>query len=298
MFSEFKSYEAFFYGLCDAPSFDISRQVRNGHGSDGLQIHEWVTGEGSGTHEDEEGEIPSSGVGLGSSPADDTKSDEEPRTHKEEAGEFQSSGQRMSCPLVTVTKPDNCVSGSDDHGTVVEAVLSADRKPAHSPVVADQTVDQGAGFLVAETSFGARSTTAENSECPAQVQSQLVVGSDLNFPIFEVGCGFFESEVPRLIWDDSLPSGKGEEDVNPEVITALALWDPNGFPDLVFVEDGEDGLLVEEVLEPSEWVRRMIRGFSTFVGFPIDCCERQCIIFFKNLSVFGSSKRLLLLLVR
>ncbi|KAF3957814.1 hypothetical protein CMV_017209 [Castanea mollissima] len=189
----------------------------------------------------------------------------------------------MSCSLVTITKPDDCVSGPDDHGTVVEAVSSANREPAHSPVVADQTVDHGAGFLGADRSFGARSTTAEYSGCPVQVPSQLVVGSDLNFPNSEVGCSLIESEVPRLIWDDSLPSGKDAEAVNPEVITPLALWDPNGFTDLVSVEDGSDGLSVEEVLEPSEWVRRMIRGFSTFVGFPIDCCERQCIDFFQKL---------------
>ena len=101
-----------------------------------------------------------------------------------------------------------------------------------------------------------------------------MVGSDLNIPISEVGHGLIESEFPRLIWDDSLPSDKGKEAVNPEVITPLALWDPNGFLDLVSVEDGSDGFSVEEVLEPSKWVRRMIRGFSTFVGFPIDCCER------------------------
>ena len=49
------------------------------------------------------------------------------------------------------------------------------------------------------------------------------------------------------------------------------------------MEDSSDGCLVEEVLEPSEWVRRMIGGFGAFVGFPIDCYERQCIDFFQNL---------------
>ena len=98
-----------------------------------------------------------------------------------------------------------------------------------------------------------------------------------------MGCGSADSEVPRLIWDASLPSGNGEEVVNPEVITPLALWDPNGSFDLVSTEDGSDGFSVEEVLEPSEWVSRMIRNFSTYVGFPIDCCERLCIDFFQKL---------------
>ena len=107
---------------------------------------------------------------------------------------------------------------------------------------------------------------------------------------------FADSEVPRLIWDASLPSGKGEEAVNPEVIIPLALWDPNGSLDLISVEDGSDGVSVEEVLEPSEWVSMMIRDFSTYVGFPIDVVRDSVLIFFKNLRGFGSSKQLLLLL--
>ena len=231
------------------PSFDISRHIRIGDGFDDLQISEWVTGEGSGSHEDEEGEIPSSGEGLGGFPVANMKSDEE-LTHKEESREYQSSGKRLSDPFVTDTKPDDHVSSSDDHDTVVKAGLGVDKEPAHSPVVADQIVDQGAGFLVVDTVLGARSTTVENSGCPIQVQSQVRVGSNLNFPIFEAGCGLADSEVPRLIWDASLPSGKGEEAVNPEVIIPLALWDPNGSLDFVSVEDGSDGVLVEEVLEP------------------------------------------------
>ena len=91
------------------------------------------------------------------------------------------------------------------------------------------------------------------------------MGSDLKFRISEVGCGLIDSEVPRLIWDASLLSGKDEEAVNPEVITPLALWDPNGSFDLVSMDDGSDGFSVEEVLEPSKWVGRMIRDFSTYV---------------------------------
>ena len=255
------------------PSFDISRHIRIGDGSDDLQISEWVIGEGSGSHEDGEGEIPSFGEGLGGFPVANMKFDKEP-THKEESGEYQSSSKRLSDPLMTDTKPNDRVSGSDDHDTIVEAGLGVDREPAHSLVVIDQIVDQGAGFLVANIVLGARSTTVENSGCPVQVQSQVRVGSNLNFPISEAGCGLTDLEVPRLIWDASFPSSKGEEAVNPEVIIPLALWDPNGSLDLVSMEDGSDEVSVEEVLELSEWVSRMIRDFSTYVGFPIDCCER------------------------
>jgi len=130
------------------PLFDISRHARIGDGSVALQTYEWVTSEGSRTDEEEEGEIPSSSEGLGGSLAANTKLDGEPGTHKEEAGEFQSSSKRLSCPLVTVMKPDDRVSvaDSDVHCTVVEAVLSADKELVHSPDVADQTVDQGVGF--------------------------------------------------------------------------------------------------------------------------------------------------------
>lgn len=36
------------------------------------------------------------------------------------------------------------------------------------------------------------------------------------------------SDIPRLIWDVSLASGKGEEDYNLMDVTPLALWDRNG----------------------------------------------------------------------
>nr|POE66584.1 hypothetical protein CFP56_32793 [Quercus suber] len=192
---------------------DVSKKVRSasvstaGDGSDDLQISEWVTGEGLGTHEDEEGEIPSSGEGLGGSPVADMNSDEGP-THKEESREFQSSDARLSGPFVTDMKPDEHVSSSEDHDTDVEAG--------------------------SEPSEGG--------------------GLDLYFPISEVGHGLDDSEVPRLIWDATLLSGKGEEAVNPDVITPLVLWDPNGSFDLVSMEDGSDGVSVEEVMEPSEWV--------------------------------------------
>ena len=55
-----------------------------------------MTGEGSGTHEEKEGEFPSSNNGLGGFPAAETKSDKEPGTLKEEAREFQSFEERRS----------------------------------------------------------------------------------------------------------------------------------------------------------------------------------------------------------
>ena len=36
-------------------------------------------------------------------------------------------------------------------------------------------------------------------------------------------------------------------------------------------------------MEPSIWVSKMVKGFSKWVGFPIDSCERQCVDFFQRL---------------
>ena len=81
----------------------------------------------------------------------------------------------------------------------------------------------------------------------------------------------------------TLSSDKGGEAFNSVDIAPLALWDPNCVLDLVTLEDESDGSSMEEELEPLEWVRRMIKGFGTFVEFPIACCERQCIDFFQKL---------------
>ena len=60
----------------------------------------------------------------------------------------------------------------------------------------------------------------------------------------------------------------------------MAQWDPNGGLDLITEEaDSFTGY----DLEPSVWVRRMIKSFDKFVGFSIDPSERQCISFFKQL---------------
>lgn len=77
------------------PLFDVSGQAHVGNGPVNLQTYELVIGEGSGTHEEEEGEIPSSGEGLGGSLVADTKTDGEAGAHEEEAGEVQSSCERL-----------------------------------------------------------------------------------------------------------------------------------------------------------------------------------------------------------
>ena len=138
------------------------------------------------------------------------------------------------------------------HGTIVEVGLCTDSAPVHSPTAAEQTADQGARFLDVDPSIGIRSTLVEDSGSPDLVQCQFLVGSNLSFPVTEVG----------------------KEAFNYVDIAPLSLWDLDGVHDFITLEDDSDGSSMEEEFKPSEWVRTMIRGFGTFVGFPIACCER------------------------
>ena len=87
--------------------------------------------------------------------------------------------------------------------------------------------------------------------------------SDMGFDMNEIA-------VPRLIWDDSFSSNKGDEAFYSLDVAPLALWAPNGGLNLVTEEGEIDRFLSEDELEPSEWMRTMIKGFGTFMGFPID----------------------------
>lgn len=60
----------------------------------------------------------------------------------------------------------------------------------------------------------------------------------------------------------------------------MARWVPNESLELATVEGELDGGLLEDDLEPSEWVRMMMKGFGKFVGFPIAKFECQCMAFF------------------
>ena len=66
-------------------------------------------------------------------------------------------------------------------------------------------------------------------------------------------------------------------------VEPLALWYPNGGSDFGTEVSVIDGFSSEDELEPSEWVRTMIKGFGSYVGFPVACCENQCIAFFQKL---------------
>lgn len=103
----------------------------------------------------------------------------------------------------------------------MEVVFRTNGEPIHSPIAAKQTADQRAGFLAANPPIGVHLTIIEDSGCPDLVQSQFLVGSNLSFLVIEVGCGLIEFEIPRLVWDYSLSSDKGEELL---ILWTLHLW--------------------------------------------------------------------------
>lgn len=75
-----------------------------------------------------------------------------------------------------------------------------------------------------------------------------------------------------LDWDNSTGSGEDEDDRCVLEFLPLAKWVPYGGLNLVTMERAMDDFLVEDSLEPSVWVKRMVKGFCKFVGFPIDSC--------------------------
>ena len=93
-------------------------------------------------------------------------------------------------------------------------------------------------------------------------------------PLYELGSDSKGDDMLMLNWDNSTSSGKDEDDRNVLDIVPLSKWAPCGGLDLVTEERAVDDFLVEDFLEPLVWVKRMVKGFGKFVGFPIDSCER------------------------
>ena len=106
--------------------------------------------------------------------------------------------------------------------------------------------------------------------------------SDMGFDMNKIA-------VPGLIWDDSFSSNKGDEAFYRLDVAPLALWAPNGGLNLVIEEGETDGVFLKDELEPLEWVRMMIKGFGSFMGFPIACDERQCIAFLQQFESLGKT---------
>ena len=97
-----------------------------------------------------------------------------------------------------------------------------------------------------------------------------LLGKNCFSSLFELGFDPKEDEVLLLDWVNPTGLGKDEDGRNALDCVPLATWDPYGGLELVLEEATLDDFLVEEDLEPLVWVKRMIKGFGKFVGFPID----------------------------
>ena len=108
-------------------------------------------------------------------------------------------------------------------------------------------------------------------------------GKNLFSPLSELGSNSKEDDMLLLDWVNYMGSSKNKDGRNALDVVPLAKWDPYGGLELVSGEATPDDFFVEDDLEPSVWVNRMIKVFGKFVGFPIDSCEKQCIAFFQKL---------------
>ena len=100
---------------------------------------------------------------------------------------------------------------------------------------------------------------------------------------WELVSNTFKEENLFLNWVNPTGSDKDEDDRKLLEFVPLAQCDPNGGLILMIEEGDLDDISVEDDLEPSIWVSKMVKGFSKWVGFPIDSCERQCVDFFQRL---------------
>ena len=188
---------------------------------------------------------------------------------------------------------------SDGYGDEVWAVggLLAGHKSSEAEVgcLGDTVIVAGS---VAEDflNFGAvlnydgQSVNAESDASPSLSVFELsdmichhkLLGKNFFSPISELGFDSKDDEILLLDWVNPKGSGKDEESGNALDCVPLAKWDPHGGLDIVS-KAALDDFLVGEDLEPSVWVKRKIKGFSKYVGFPIDSCEQQCIDLFQKL---------------
>ena len=104
------------------------------------------------------------------------------------------------------------------------------------------------------------------------LQRQQLLGSNCFCPLSELGFDSNNVVAPRQFWEDPLLIEKGLGTCSL-VVAPLALWDPNGGLDFGTEVSVIDGFSSEDDLKASEWMRAMIKGFGSYVGFPIACCE-------------------------
>lgn len=172
-----------------------------------IRTNLWETGEGSGTHKEEAEESLSSDNGK----ADSSGAFFCPKNHHVEVSKVDppsaESGTHAD-DVVLPPKPDDGMGHSSD---AVERVGDLTDNVS-------EDVPPGEGTPSAFSLF-------EDSKVFWQ---HFLLGYNHPSPLFKMGLDINVSDIPRLIWDFSLASGKGEEDYNLMDVTPLALWDPNG----------------------------------------------------------------------
>ena len=102
-------------------------------------------------------------------------------------------------------------------------------------------------------------------------------------PFSELVSDSVKDDILLLNWVNPTGFVRAEEDWSALDFAPLAQWDPNGGLDLMTEEEDPNDISVEDDLEPSVWVSKMVKGFGKSVGFSINSCERQCVNFFQKL---------------
>ncbi|KAL0007922.1 hypothetical protein SO802_009424 [Lithocarpus litseifolius] len=174
--------------------------------------------------------------------------------------------------------PVACKSSGAEVGCLDDTVLVVDN-PAEDFPNSGAVLNSDGQSVNAEPFVSPSLSVFDFSE---MIHHQKLLGNNCFSPLSELGFDSKEDELLLLDWVNPTESGKDEGGRNALDCVPLAKWDPHGGLEIVS-EATLDDFLVGEDMEPSVWVKRKIKGFSKFVGFPIDSCEQQCIAFFQKL---------------
>ena len=179
-----------------------------------IRTSSWETGEGSGTHNDEAEVIL---ISDGS------------KAH------FSTADVRPDNQTVWVSEVNSPGAGSNTHDHDDDVVLPPNPGDGmgHFSDAFKWFVDlTGSVSGVVPPGEGTPSAFSL-SEVSNMFRRHHLLGFNRCSPLFEMGLDMYESVTPRLIWDVSFASGKGEDAYNFLDVAPLAPWDPDGGLNLV-----------------------------------------------------------------
>ena len=247
-------------------------------------------GEGSGSHVNAKKSMLGTGEMGGDLPTSDGGSD----TAVQEVFVPTSCTSEMGGALLTsdggpdrmvqeVFAPMGCTSSGAEVG--VPSTISVANDPA-----TDCPISGAVEILYVSNSIGHPGFTDAVAGCSktpvkrAEVSCHLPLLEQNKFSLVsELVSDSFEEESLLLNWVNPTESDRDEEERQLMEYVPLAQWDPNGGLVLMTEEDDPVDISMEDDLELSAWVSKKVKGFSKWVGFPIDSCERQCVEFFQRL---------------